>query len=102
MPPSNIPSAPTGPTGPISMQTNFPTMGLGTNEGENSFSTGIFILRIYFQMTIEVAAFEKNQILFEPIFIGIRRRKGDNEEKLADEIAKMQRTLPEGEQGNGD
>ena len=55
-------------------------------------------------MLIEVifAAFEKNQMIFEPIFIGIRRRKGDNEEKLADEIAKMQRTLPEGEQGNGD
>ena len=54
------------------------------------------------EVVINNAAFEKNQILFEPIFIGIRRRKGDNEEKLAEEIAKMQRTLPEGEQGNVD
>ena len=52
-------------------------------------------------MLILFAAFEKYQIIFEPIFIGIRRRKGDNEEKLAEETAKMQRTLPEGEQGNG-
>ena len=48
MPPSTIPYATTGPTGPTSMQTNFPTMGLGTNDGENSFSTGIFILKKYF------------------------------------------------------
>ena len=49
MPPSNIPSAPTGPTGPTGIQTHFPTIGVGTDEGENSFYTGIFILRDIFE-----------------------------------------------------
>ena len=43
MPPSNIPSVPTGPTGPTGIQTNIPTVGIGTNEGEDSFYTGKLI-----------------------------------------------------------
>ena len=40
MPPSNVPSSLTGPTGPTGIQTNIPTMGMGTNEGEDHFYTG--------------------------------------------------------------
>ena len=52
MPPSNIPSAPTGPTGPTGVQTNFPTIGVGTNEGEDSFYTGKFILKMHSEVLI--------------------------------------------------
>ena len=48
MPPSNIPSAPTGPTGPTGIQTNIPTMGIGTNDREDSFYTGRLISEIHF------------------------------------------------------
>ena len=43
MPPSNVPSSFTGPTGPIGVQTNIPTMGMGTNEGEDHFYTGRYL-----------------------------------------------------------
>ena len=52
MPPSNIPSAPTGPTGPTGIQTHFPTIGIGTNEGEDGFELGKFILKRHFQVPI--------------------------------------------------
>ena len=43
MPASNIPSSLTGPTGPTGIQTNIPTMEMGTNEGEDHFYTGRYL-----------------------------------------------------------
>ena len=44
MPPSNVSSSLTGPTGPTGVQTNISTMGMGTNEGEDHFYTGKYFL----------------------------------------------------------
>ena len=43
IPASNVPSSPTVPTGPTGVQTNIPTMEMGTNEGEDHLYTGRYL-----------------------------------------------------------